>query len=123
MTDEQMTKEAWREVGRQFQVLGESLATAFRAVWEGEENREHLQDMKSGLEAMVNKVGQVIKEASESPEAQKVREEAEKAATSARAAGGQALQDTRPHLLAALRQMNAELQRIIGRLEQKDPPS
>ncbi len=30
MTDEQTTAEPWREVGRQFQALGESLAQAFR---------------------------------------------------------------------------------------------
>ena len=48
MTDEQTTGEAWREVGRQFQALGESLATAFRTAWESEENREHVQDMKTG---------------------------------------------------------------------------
>ncbi len=30
MTNEQTTEETWREVGGQFQALGESLAQAFR---------------------------------------------------------------------------------------------
>ena len=82
MTVERTTGEAWYQVGRQFQALGESLATAFRTAWESEENREHLQDMKAGLEAMVDKVGRAVQEANASPEAQKARREVEKAAES-----------------------------------------
>ena len=117
MTEEQTTQEPWREVGRQFQALGESLAQAFRTAWEDEENRQHLRDMQAGLEAMVGEIGQAIKEAGASPEGQKVRQEVARAAESARTAGEQALQEAQPHLLSALRQVNVELQKIIGRLE------
>ncbi len=123
MTNEQTTEETWREVGGQFHALGESLAHAFRTAWENEENRQHLRDMRDGLEAMVDNVGQAIKEASVSPDGQKVRQEAQKAAESARAAGEQALQEARPHLLSALRQVNAELQKMIGHMEEKQPAS
>ena len=123
MTNEQTTREAWRQVGGQFQALGESLAQAFRTTWESEENLQHLQDMQSGLEAMVGEVGQAIKDASASPEGQKVRQETEKAVASARAAGEQVWQEAQPHLLSALRQVNAELQKMVGRLEEKQPAS
>ena len=123
MTEEQTTQEAWRQVGGQFQALGESLAQAFRTAWESEENRQHLRDMQSGLEAMVGEVGQAIKDASDSSEGQKVRQEAERAVESARAAGEQAWQEAQPHLLSALRQVNAELQKMVGRLEEKQPAS
>ncbi|MCK4472800.1 MAG: hypothetical protein KAW49_13550 [Anaerolineae bacterium] len=123
MTNEQMTEETWREVGGQFQALGESLAQAFRTAWENEENRQHLRDMRDDLEAMVDNVGQAIKEASVSPGGQKVRREAQKTAASARAAGEQALQKARPHLLSALRQINTELQKMIGHMEEKQPAS
>ncbi len=123
MTNEQTTEEAWREVGGQFQALGEGLAQAFRTAWENEENRQHLRDMRTGLEALVDRVSQAIEEASVSPGGQKVRREAQKAAASARAAGAQALQEARPHLLSALRQVNAELQKMIGRLEEEQPAS
>ena len=119
MTAEQTTQEPWREVGRQFQALGESLAQAFRTAWEDEDNREHLRDMQAGLEAMVGEIGQAIQEAGESPEGQKVRQEVERAAQSAQAAGEQAWQDIRPHLLSALRQVNAALQKMVGRLEEE----
>ena len=120
-TDKQTTDDTWREVGRQFQALGESLATAFRTAWESEENRQHLQSMKVGLEAMVDQVGQAIQEASASLQGEQVRREVKKATESARAAGAQALQEAQPHLLSALRQINAEIQKMISRMEQKPP--
>lgn len=119
MTEEHTDQDPWREVGRQFQTLGESLAEAFRAAWEDEENRQHLQDLQAGLEKMARDIGQAVKETSESPEGQKVREEARKAAQSAREAGRNAWQDARPHVVSALRQVDAELQRIITGLEKE----
>lgn len=121
MTEKQTTDEAWREVGRQFQALGESLAEAFRTAWRSEETRRHVQNMQDGLKAMVDHVDRAIKEASTSPEAQRLRAEAEKAAQSARAAGEQTWQEARPHLLSALNQINAELQKMITRLEDEEP--
>ncbi len=119
MTEQQTTGEAWREVGRQFQTLGESLAEALRVAWEDEENRQQLQDLQAGLEKMARDIGQAVKETSESTEGQKVREEAKKAAKSAREAGKNAWQDARPHVVSALRQVDAELQRIITGLERE----
>jgi hypothetical protein len=115
--------ESWREVGRQFQALGQSLANTFRTAWESEQNRQHLEGMKAGLESLVGEVDQAIREASASPEAQKARQEVEKAVESARVAGEKALQDARPQLLSALRQLNVEIQKFISSLEQEDPAS
>ncbi len=114
MTDEHTTEETWQQVGRQFQELGESLATAFRTAWESEENRQHLESMKNGLESMVDQVSQAVQDASDSPEGQKARGEVERAAQSARAAGEKAVQDARPHLLSALNQINDEWRKISG---------
>ena len=116
MTDEHTPEESWREVGRQFQTLGESLATAFRTAWESEENNQHLEGMKNGLESMVDQVSQAVRDAGDSPEGQKVRGEVERATQSARVAGEKAVQDARPHLLSALNQVNDELQKIISRM-------
>ena len=126
MNDEQTTQESWREVGDQFKALGDSLSRAFRTAWESEENRQHLESIKSGLKAMVDQVGQALEEAGTSPEGQKVRREAEKAAESARVAGEKALEEARPHVLSAVRQINAELEKWIrgmeGREEEADEP-
>jgi hypothetical protein len=122
-TEKQTTDEAWREVGKQFQALGESLAEAVRTAWESDETRRHVQNMQDGLEAMVDKVDRAIKEASASPKAQKLRGEAEKAAESLREAGEQTWQEVQPQLLSALNQINAELQKMIGRLKGEEPTS
>jgi hypothetical protein len=122
-TGAQGMEESWQEVGRQFQALGESLAQAFRTAWESEENRQHLDSVKSGLESLVDNIGRAIRETGASPEGQRMREEAEKATESARVAGEKALQDARPHLLSALEWMNEEMQKIIGRLEQEPADS
>ena len=127
MTDEEKTNsvppssDAWQEVGKQFEALGRSLATAFRTAWEREENRKRVQSLQAGLEAMVNQIGQAIQEATASPEAHKAKEEAEKVARSVRAAGQQTWQEAQPHLVSALRQLNSELQKAISQLEQEEP--
>jgi dsDNA-specific endonuclease/ATPase MutS2 len=121
MTEKKSTEESWREVGQQFQALGESLAEAFRAAWESEETRKHVRNMEGGLKAMVSKVEQALKEVGTSPEAEKMRTEAEKAAESLREAGEKTWQEAQPHLLSALTQVNTELQKIIGRLKEESP--
>ncbi len=115
------SSEAWQEVGQQFQALGESLATALRTAWKDEENRRRVQEMQAGLEAMVKEVGQAIKEGASRPQVQQVKSEAQKAAESLRAASEQTAQEIRPHLLSALHQLNDEMQKLIGRMEQGKP--
>ena len=122
-TGAQTVEESWHEVGKQFQALGESVAKAFRTAWESEENHEHLESMRTGLESLVDNIGQAIQESSTSSEGQQMREEMERAAQSARVAGEKALQDARPHLLSALQWMNEEMQKIVGGLEQNTADS
>lgn len=114
------TEEAWRDVGRQFEALGKSLADAFRTVWEGKETQEHVHGMQEGLESLVQQVDEAIKEAARSPEAEKVRGEADKAAESLRQAGEKTWEDARPHVVSALSSVNEELQRMIDRLQQEE---
>lgn len=119
MTEQQTTSDPWREVGRQFQALGENLAQAFHAAWEDEETRQHVQELQAGLEAMVGEIGQAIKQAAGSPEGQRMGEGIKRAGQSARVAGGRAWQDAQPHVLAALRKLTVELQKMISQLEEE----
>lgn len=120
-TDQEGTQSAqdggWQEVGRQFQALGESLADTMRTAWENEENRKRLDEMHNGLTAMVDQVGQAIKDTASSPQAQQVKDEAQKAAGSFSNAFERTAQEVRPQLLSALRQVNSELQKLIDRLK------
>jgi len=113
----------WQEVGQQFQALGESLAQAVRSAWEHEETQRRVQEMRAGLEAMANEVGQAINETANSPQGRKVRQEAERTASSVRSATEQTVQEVRPQLINALEQLNSELQRLVDRLNQKAGPS
>ncbi len=111
------SQEAWREVGKQFQTLGDSLANAFRAAWEDEASRQKLDEMRSGVESMVRDVGQALREYSDSPRGQQVKSDVRRAADNLRTAGAETMAEARPHLVAALRQVNSELQRMIDRMD------
>ena len=113
--------EARRAVGRQGNDLGGSVSIAFRTALESEENRRSVKPMQEGLETMVGKVSAAMLQTAASSEAQQVTERAHKAAESARAAGEKAFHEAQPHLLSALRQVDAELRKMIDRLEQVKP--
>ena len=95
--------EAWEEVGRQFKLLGESISQAFQAAWHYEENRKRMEEVRTGLESMVSEVNTTIKEAANTPQGQRFREQSRQAAQEFRTAGEQAAQDLRPHLVSALK--------------------
>ncbi len=111
--------EAWQEVGKQFQTLGESLATAFRTSWNDEQNRKRVQDMRQGVEQMLNDVGKALDDTAKSPQVQQAKTEAKKAAESVRTASEQTYKELRPQIVSALRQLNEELQKFITRMETK----
>lgn len=126
-SERQRADEAWRDVGRQFEELGESLSRAFRAAWESEETQQHVQSLQHGLEKMVREVDRAVKEAGESYQGKRVRAEAEKAAGSLRRAGERTWQETRPQLVSALTTLNSELQSLIDDLQHepgsgREPP-
>ncbi|MBN1878332.1 MAG: hypothetical protein JXA33_29210 [Anaerolineae bacterium] len=110
------SSEAWKQVGTQFQALGENIAAAFRSAWEDEKTQQYLHEMEKGLTSMAQAFGQAVDEAAQSPEAQKFRAEAQKAAQSARDAGAKAAEDARPHIISALETVSAELQKLIDKL-------
>jgi hypothetical protein len=109
-------RDDWTEVGEQFQALGEGIAGALRAAWEREETRRHVSDLRTGLEGLVSSVEGAIKEFGDSPQGQRLRSEAQRAAGSARSAGETAWQDAQPHIVSALQQVNAELRRVASDL-------
>jgi hypothetical protein len=114
---------AWEEVGRQFKNLGESLASAFRAAWENEDTRRQVQLLESSLKSAAQEIEKGVQNAADSPEGQKVRAEAQRAATSAQTAGKKAAEDLRPQLMMALRQVNSELQKLLERMESETAKS
>ncbi len=112
----------WQEVGRQFQALGQSLADAVRAAWENEETQRRVQETRTGLESMAHDIGKAVEDTANSPQGQRIRQNAEHTAESLRSATEQTVQEVRPQLITALQQLNEELQKLINRLEPKDTP-
>ncbi len=117
MTEKKSTEEAWRQVGRQLETLGESLASTFRTAWQKSEGSQEVQNMQTGLEAMVDKVGQAIKEVGATAEEKGVRQRMEETAEALHTAGSQTFEEARPHIVSALNQVNAELQKLIRNLQ------
>ncbi|HEX9017540.1 MAG TPA: hypothetical protein VF806_00030, partial [Anaerolineaceae bacterium] len=96
----------WQEVGRQLQELGYSLADAVRAAWAHEETQRRLQEMRTGLESIAHEVGKAIDDTAQSPQGQRVRQNAERAAGTLRDATEQTVQEVRPQLITALEELN-----------------
>lgn len=115
------TGATWREVGKQFEDLGKSLAEAVRITWTSEENRRRLQEMRTGLETMVKEVSQAINESMTSPQAQQAKSQVGKTAESLRVAGEQSAQELRDQLLVILQQVNDELGKLTKRMESGRP--
>jgi carboxymethylenebutenolidase len=119
LRSEPTLNEAWQDVGKQFQVLGESLASAFKAAWHSEEVRQNLPGLQLGLEKMAEEVNKAAQEMMASEEAQKMQSEAEKAAQAAKSAGQQAVEEVRPHLRDAFRNVRSELDEFMNQMEQR----
>ena len=115
-TTGQSTEESWQEVGHQFEVLGSSLAQAFRTAWSNIETSTEAQQVKTGLESMLREVGQAIDDTTKTPEAQKLKEDAKRTAESLRTAGEQTVQEARPQIISALQKANEELQKLIDKM-------
>ena len=114
MSEESNTEGAWQQVGEQLETLGESLAAVFRAAWQRSKDRQDLEQMQSGLESMVQRIGQAVDEAGASAREEGVAEKIEKTAEAFHQAGAQTWEEAKPQLLAALDQVNAELKHLFG---------
>ncbi len=115
------SREAWQDVGREFEALGATLAAAFRTARERTSSREEDQELRSGLQSMIDQVRHAVEETAAAPEGQQVREEAARAAERVRTAAEATVQEMRPALVAALRQVNEQLRRLTERLENEPP--
>ncbi len=116
MTEEKSSKESWRQVGHELETLGESLANTFRAAWAKAEGSAGVEEMQSGLEAMVDKVGRAINDVGPSAQEAGVRQKLEETAEALHSAGSQTFEEVRPQVVSALEQVNAELQNLIKNL-------
>ena len=107
------TRQAWEEVGHQFEQLGKSLAVAFAALWDSEETQRQLNSVRDRLETLADDVSAAVDKSEASPEIQFMKSEASRAAEAARQTTEKVVEEARPQIAAALIQVNAELQKLI----------
>jgi chaperonin cofactor prefoldin len=110
----QTLEDSWKEVGKQFEALGQGIAQAFRAAVNSGQARE----MKGSLESMMHDISKAIEDASATPEGHKLREETNRTVDTLRAAGEHTVREARPHVISALKQLNDELQKLVNKIEQ-----
>jgi chromosome segregation ATPase len=111
-SEQPSSREAWQEVGREFEALGASLASALRSARQRSDTAERTEGLQQGLRAMIDQLRQAIEEGTATPEAQQVRAEAARTAETVRTAAEATVQEVRPALVNALRQLNEEIARL-----------
>ena len=109
--------DAWVNVGKQFQILGDTIASAVTASLESEETKQQLNKMRTEFESAAQQINQAVKDTVESEQGQQARAEAEKFAREAQKSSQEAIEEMKPHLLAAFRTMQAGLDQIIKNIE------
>jgi hypothetical protein len=117
----QSPEDAWREVGRQVEALGDSLARAFQAAWQSEETQRHVRSVQKGLDRVAEDIDRAVKKAGESQQASRIRTQAERTAGSVRQAGEKTWEDMRPQVLSGLKRVDDRLRKLIQDLESEVP--
>jgi hypothetical protein len=111
--------EAWREVGRQFQQLGNRLAITVRRslVSRGSRERstETLSNLRDDFRATADRIDHVIHEVSEATE-----EDRTETLRATRRASEQSLEEARILTAATLRKLNRQLDHLVKRLDEEE---
>lgn len=120
MTEEQNTTEkqqADSEILDELESLGTQLVTAVRALWDSEESRKLRQEIGDGFVQLGHQVDEGIKAAQDSEAAQEFKAQVQETVDKARQSDvAGKLQE---NLISGLRQLNAELGKLVGSLEPK----
>jgi hypothetical protein len=111
------TEGATSDVASEFKNLGENLKTILQNAWESEE-RKHLQrEIESGLSNLGQTLDEAAREFRDSDAGQRLKADAEDFRNRVRS--GEVEHKVREDLLAALRKVNTELEKILS---PKSPP-
>ncbi len=116
---EDPARRPWDELGRQIDDLGESIAEVVRVAVNDPENRRRMREVRQALESMAGRIADAFDDVSDSPQGQRVREQAAKAGESVAAAGRRVADDVRPHLIGAARQVSDRLREAAADMERR----
>lgn len=120
MTEEQNATEkeqASSEILDELESLGTQLVTAVRALWDSEDSRKLRQEIGDGFVQLGHQVDEGIKAAQDSEAAKEFKAQVQDTVDKARQSDvAGKLQE---NLISGLRQLNAELGKLVGSLESK----
>jgi plasmid stabilization system protein ParE len=101
------------EISEEFRKLGSNLKEALEAAWNSPERQRLEQEIKAGLREAAETLAGLAGEAAESETGKKLRSEIESLGD--RVKSGELEAKIREDVLAAVRSLNAELERARGR--------
>jgi hypothetical protein len=101
------------EVASEFKDLGENLKSILQNAWESEERKNLQREIESGLANLGKTLEQAAKEFKESEAGQRLKADAED--LHQRIRSGEVETRVRDDLLAALRKVNSELEKVLSR--------
>jgi ElaB/YqjD/DUF883 family membrane-anchored ribosome-binding protein len=111
------SKEAWEEVGKQFETLGKSISAAFSAAWQDPANRAELEKIKVSIKQMADDVEKAVNEAAASEKGQKIKTDVEKAAQSMADSARETYEEVKPQVASALKQAGDQLHKLVNKIE------
>jgi ElaB/YqjD/DUF883 family membrane-anchored ribosome-binding protein len=111
------SKEAWEDVGKQFETLGRSISAAFSTAWQDPANRAELEKIKVSIKQMADDVEKAVNEAAASEKGQKIKTEVEKAAQSMADSARETYEEVKPQVASALKQAGDELHKLVNKIE------
>ncbi len=104
------------DINAEFRLLGKNLVDALRTAWESPERKRLQQELESGLKELGTSMKREIEKFSESPTGQRLKSEAQE--VSERVRSGEVQNKAREELLAALRTLNNEIQKVSEKMSQ-----
>jgi hypothetical protein len=114
MTDKKPTES---DIASEFRELGKNLSEALRSAWGSEERKKLQQEIKTGLKDFGDSLNRAAEDVSQSKVAQNLKADAQDFGKRVRS--GELEAKVRTDLLAALRSVNAQLEKLFS----KQPPT
>jgi soluble cytochrome b562 len=104
----------------EFEALGQQLAAAVKTLWESDESRSLRQDLRDGFVELGRQLDTAVKSAQESDAAKEFGEQVKETVDKARQSdlAGKLEQG----LVSGLRDLNVEISKLVGSLQEKDSP-
>jgi hypothetical protein len=110
-----------RSIVDELSKLGQQMAQAIKAAWESDDRKKLQAEILDGLQKFGDEVTEALDKAGQSETAQELRGKAEKVATDVRASS--VAEDVRKGVISGLDVINAELGKLVEKLEPKAKPT